>query len=213
MGDVQGPEMPAGQHEAGTGKRRNKTIIVSLAVAVIALGGAGLFIANQTAKAEQQAAAAAAASAQASAVAAAEASAKQKADDAAQLARAQASSDAQKAKRAEEMDQARADSELKQMQAQGWTSAGNQMYFKYLDHSEFTCGHWKCTYLDVVSMAPNGCPGGIYLAVSIDRGGGSIGSTNELTAGLPKGKTALVKLEDTSNQGDGFQITTMNCHR
>lgn len=106
----------------------------------------------------------------------------------------------------------RADNEIKQMAAQGWESVGNQLYFYYLDHSKFTCGSWNCTYLDVVSMAENGCPGGIYIAVSIDRGKVSIGSTNEFTAALPKGKVARVKLEDSGNRGDGFQLTEMNCH-
>lgn len=106
----------------------------------------------------------------------------------------------------------RADNEIKQMTTQGWESAGDQLYFYYLDHSQFTCGSWKCTYLDVVSMAANGCPGGIYIAASIDRGNVSIGSTNEFTAGLPKGKVARVKLQDTSNRGEGFQLTEMNCH-
>lgn len=210
MEDAQRPDIPTVQGpETQKGKRR-RNIIISLVAAVLALGGAGLYTANLSAQAEQQAETAAA-----SASASAAAAAKQKADDAALLARvtrARLSNDAQEAKKAEEMEQARTESEIKQMEAQGWTSAGSQMYFKYLDHSKFTCGSWKCTYLDVVSMALNGCPGGIYVAVSIDRGEGSIGSTNEITAGLPNGKVARVKLEDTSNQGDGFQITKMNCH-
>lgn len=119
---------------------------------------------------------------------------------------------AESLKEQESAAKARTDSEIRQMADQGWESAGNQLYFHYLDHSQFSCGSWKCTYLDVVSMATNGCPAGIYLAASIDRGNVSIGSTNEFTAGVPKGKVARVKLEDTSNRGEGFQLTTMTCH-
>lgn len=213
MGVIQGPELP-GVHDAAPEARRGnrvRTIMIICGVAVVlALGGAGFLAANLSAQAEQRAeaeASAASASAAASAEASASAEAKRTADNAASAARAQARSVAEEARKAAE----RADSELKQMEARGWKSAGNQMYFQYLSDSEFTCGRWKCTFLDVVSMAPNGCPGGIYVAVSIDRGQGSIGSTNEITAGLPTGKVARVKLEDTSNQGDGFQITKMNC--
>ncbi|MEO5317734.1 hypothetical protein PV761_03945 [Arthrobacter sp. CC3] len=212
MDEVQGPEMPGVQDapEARKGDR-GRIIIICVVAVVLALGGAGFLAANLSTQAEQRAeaeASAASASAAAAADASASAEAKRTADNAASAARARARSVAEEARKAAE----RADSELKQMEARGWTSAGNQMYFQYLSDSEFTCGRWKCTFLDVVSMAPNGCPGGIYVAVSIDRGEGSIGSTNEITAGLPTGKVARVKLEDTSNQGDGFQITKMNCH-
>lgn len=215
MDEVQGPEVPGVQDapEARKGNR-GRIIIICVVAVVLALGGAGFLAANLSTQAEQRAeaeASVASASAAASADASASAEAKRTADNAASAARARARSVAEEARKAAERAE-RADSELKQMEARGWTSAGNQMYFQYLSDSEFTCGRWKCTFLDVVSMAPNGCPGGIYVAVSIDRGEGSIGSTNEITAGLPTGKVARVKLEDTSNQGDGFQITKMNCH-
>jgi hypothetical protein len=220
MDEVQGPEMPKVRECPEPRKRtRRRTIIISLvAILALALGGAGLLVANLSAQAERRAEGAASAasasssaSAQASASASASAEAKKKAD-AASVARAQALSVAEEARKTAEREQARADSEIKQMEDRGWRAAGNHLYFQYLSDSEFTCGRWNCTFLDVVSMAPNGCPGGIYVAVSIDRGAGSIGSTNEITAGLPTGKVARVKLEDTSNQGDGFQITKMNCH-
>ncbi len=215
MDEFQRPETPGVQQAPEPRRRRRRRIIISLvAVLALALGGAGFLVANLSAQAGQRAeaeASAASASSSASARASASAEAKRAADNAASV--AQASSDAEEARKAAEREQAQAqaDSENKQMEARGWTSGGNQMYFQYLDHSKFTCGTWNCAVLDVVSMAPNGCLGGIYVAVSIDRGQGSIGSTNEITAGLPAGKVARVKLEDTSNQGDGFQITKMNC--
>jgi hypothetical protein len=217
MDEVPGPEKPKVQEGPEPRRRtRRRIIIISLvAVLALALGGAGLLVANLSAQTERRAEGSASAdyaSSSASAQASASAEAKRKADNAASAARAQAYSVAEEARKTAEREQARADSEIKQMEDRGWTSAGNQMYFQYLSNSEFTCGRWNCTFLDVVSMAPNGCPGGIYVAVSIDRGAGSIGSTNEITAGLPTGKVARVKLEDTSNQGDGFQITKMNCH-
>ena len=204
--------------QAGSEPRRRirrRTIVISLvAILALALGCGVLLVANLSAQAAQRAevqASASAASSSASAQASASAEARRIADNAASAARERANSVVEEARKSAERQQALADSETKQMEAQGWKAAGNQLYFQYLPDSQFTCGRWKCTFLDVVSMAPSGCPGGIYVAVSIDRGAGSIGSTNEITAGLPTGKVARVKLEDTSNQGDGFQITKMNC--
>lgn len=211
--EAQRSDLPKVQQGPRPRNRKRNLIIASIAASLLALGGAGIWAANISAQEAEQrtVAAAASASAEASAQASTAAAAKKAAEDAAFFASERARMATEKAAQAQEVEQLRSESERKQMEAQGWTFAGNQMYFQYLDNSKFTCGSWKCTYLGVVSMALNGCPGGIYVAVSIDRGKSSIGSTNEITAGLPKGKIAQVKLEDTSNQGDGFQITKMNC--
>jgi len=203
------------QHQPPSARRpRRKArfwVVLGAGIAVIAASVAFVAVTSTTQAAEAEAQSSASSKAASSRSAEATRLADlAKAKEAEAFAASQSAADVLRAQ--ESAAKARADSEIQQMAAQGWQSVGNQLYYQFLDHALFTCGSWKCSYLNVVSMSENGCPGGIYIAVSIDRGKVSIGSTNAFTAGLPKAKVARVKLEDSSNQGEGFQLTEMNCH-
>jgi hypothetical protein len=105
------------------------------------------------------------------------------------------------------------DSIKSQMEAQGWTQFAGDFYYQYADKSEYTCGYSNCSYVHVTTMAPNGCPGGLYVAATIDRGEASVGMTNSITAALPQGKDAIVKLEDRTGAGDKIGLTDLHCLR
>lgn len=111
------------------------------------------------------------------------------AKDAAAAAKFNASYEADRAKEA-------ADSIKKQMEDQGWIRFAGDFYYQYADKSEYTCGYSSCLYVHVTTMAPHGCPGGLYVAATVDSGSSSVGKANSITAALPQGKDAIVKLED-----------------
>lgn len=101
----------------------------------------------------------------------------------------------------------------KQMEDQGWTQFAGDFYYQYADKSEYTCGYSSCLYVHVTTMAPNGCPGGLYVAATIDSGSSSVGKANSITAALPQGKDAIVKLEDHSGAGEKMGLTDVHCLR
>ncbi|MGO4586931.1 hypothetical protein AB4Z38_24075 [Arthrobacter sp. 2RAF6] len=60
-------------------------------------------------------------------------------------------------------------------------------------------------------MAMAGCPGRLYVAASIERGSSSLGLANSITAPLTQGKDVIVKLDDTTGQGDGMRMADIHC--
>lgn len=206
------PGSAGGGEPAPPKGRKSRTIaaiLVALVVAAVAIIGP-IWVANSTAAAKQAADAQASAKASADAAAAVQASARASAQAAARAAQA-AQEQAAAAAQAEADRQADVKS---QMEAQGWHHASGYSYYKWADHSQYTCSVLDCSYVLVVSMAPNGCPGGFYVEASIERGNLSVGMANGVTAGLSQGKVAAVKLQDTSGtgSGNGFQLTTVDCH-
>ncbi|MDP9905619.1 hypothetical protein [Arthrobacter bambusae] len=63
----------------------------------------------------------------------------------------------------------------------------------------------------MTTMAAAGCPGGLYVAASIEHGTSSLGLANSITAPPAQGKDAIVKLDDTTGQGDGMRIADVHC--
>lgn len=187
-------------------------VIVASAVLAVGLVTGGLWWFGSAVPAQQ--AVAVQASAQASVQASKDAAAKKKADDSAafwgKVAADNKARDDQIAK--DHAAFVASDQVRPQMEAQGWTYFAKDLYYQYAPKTEYTCGYLPCTYVHVTSMAANGCPGGIYVAASVERGGASIGLANSFTAPLTQGKDAIVKLEDTTRQGDGISLTTLNCH-
>ncbi|GHG61351.1 hypothetical protein GCM10012320_36200 [Sinomonas cellulolyticus] len=196
-------------HRTRKGHRTAAVIGILLAAAVVAGVGAVMWSENSAA-AVAQAQAAASASQVAAANASASASAKASA-----LAAAEALQEEQALASASAQAEADQQASVKsQMEAQGWHQASGYNYYRWEDHSNFRCGTLQCSYVLVVSEAPEGCTGGFYVEASIERGRMSVGMANGVTAALPRGKIAAVKLEDTSGTGDGngFQLTQITCH-
>lgn len=71
-----------------------------------------------------------------------------------------------------------------QMEAQGWTRFSGPTTTSTAPKSEYTCGYLKCTVVHVTTMAAAGCPGGLYVAASIEHGSSSLGLANSITAPL-----------------------------
>jgi hypothetical protein len=196
-------------------RKRNRTsLTIALAVALVALVGGGWWFgvglpANQAAEAR------------AAEQTKTEAAAKKKAEDSAAFWAQVAKDNTVKSEKAAadaaafNASQAsrQSDSVKRQMETQGWTQFAGDFYYQYADKSEYTCGYSNCSYVHVTTMAPNGCEGGLYVAATIDKGGSSVGMTNSITAALPQGKDAIVKLEDHTGAGDKIGLTDLHCLR
>jgi hypothetical protein len=92
----------------------------------------------------------------------------------------------------------------------GYESAGDGLYMRWVDTSDFTCGYWSCAYVEV--MAVDGCPSNMYVEAAITNGGADIGFANHMAAGVERGGTVMALLEDHSGTGDGFRVTKVNCY-
>jgi hypothetical protein len=195
-------------------KRYRTTMIIALAVALVALVGGGWWF-GVGLPAQQ------AAEARAAEQTKTEAAANKKSEDSdafwAQVAKdnkAKAEKQAADAAAFNASQGSRqSDSVKSQMEAQGWTQFAGDFYYQYADKSQYTCGYSNCSYIHVTTMASNGCPGGLYVAATIDRGESSVGMTNSITAALTQGKDAIVKLEDHTGAGDKIGLTDLHCIR
>ena len=206
---------PAAEPRPQRGKRRTLVpvlIAVGVLIAVAAGGGAWWFGTELPARQ----ATAAQASAQAAEQALVDAAAKKKADDSAafwasvdQDNKAAAETEAQRrvaAAMAPPVDRIKP-----QMEAQGWTQFSGDFYYQYAGPSEFSCGYFNCIVVHVTTMAANGCPGGLYVEATVDMGDATVGRANSITAALPQGKDAIVKLQDTTGHGDKLALTELRC--
>ena len=96
----------------------------------------------------------------------------------------------------------------KSMADQGWSSAGNEIYFQFADSNDYTCGYFDCAYVNVHVV--NACNAGVYLSASILDGTTAVGLDNGVTGGLPAGGNAQILLQDTRGGGT-FSITDLHC--
>jgi hypothetical protein len=190
-------------------RRRTSAIIVAIVlVLVLAVVGGGSWWFGSALPAQQ------AAEARATEQAAADTAAKKKADDSAAF---WAKVDADNKARAAQDAQDRAASLASkpnirpQMEAQGWTLFAGDFYYQYADKSEYTCGYYSCLMAHVTTMADTGCPGGLYVEATVDRGATNVGRTNAVTGALTKGKDAIIRLTDTTGQGDKIGLTGIKC--
>lgn len=92
----------------------------------------------------------------------------------------------------------------------GYRNAGNNVYFRWLNSGEYSCGNWDCGGFAVI--AANGCPSGLYLEAAIMSGSTQVGWTNKAFAGLAPGGTATGVFEMVTASGDSFSITEVNCY-
>lgn len=92
----------------------------------------------------------------------------------------------------------------------GYENVGNNVYFHWLDPSEYSCGNWDCGGFAVIAV--DGCPSGLYLEAGIMSGGTQVGWTNNAFAGLAPGGTAAGVFEMISASGDSFSLTDVNCY-
>jgi uncharacterized membrane protein YhaH (DUF805 family) len=99
------------------------------------------------------------------------------------------------------------------MQAKGWVWFKDQLYFAWIPVQELKCPmNTRCSQMKVVSMATDGCRGGIYVDASLDRNGLSTGHTTGYSSGLPQGMGALVTLTlPNSADADGITMLDMRC--
>ncbi|MGO4856222.1 hypothetical protein [Arthrobacter sp. 2MCAF14] len=219
MNDLDG-ESEANDRQPATPKRKHRIILILVLVLVLAAGSGAAWWFSAGLPAVQ------AADAQTAAQASKDAAAKKKKEDSdafwakvqADNARvadqyqkdAAASSARQAADKAAEQA-GTSESIRTQMEAQGWTRFSGPFYYQYAPKSEYTCGYLKCSVVHVTTMAAAGCPGGLYVAASIEHGSSSLGLANSITAPLAQGKDAIVKLDDTTGQGDGMRLADIHC--
>jgi hypothetical protein len=111
----------------------------------------------------------------------------------------------------EQLREDRAEQVKTQMEAQGWTHFADDFYYQYADKSEYSCGYARCIVVHVTTMASAGCADGLYVEATVDAGGASVGRANSITASLPQGKDAIVKLTDTSGVGETMGLTDLHC--
>ncbi|GAB3557814.1 hypothetical protein GCM10027405_03270 [Arthrobacter alkaliphilus] len=218
-------DLPADQPETVTGpagtRNSRRRLLIILAVALVLVLGLGTTVWFTI-----SAPAVEAADAKASAQASADAAAKKKKEDsdafwaqvqadnanrAAQQAKDAAARNASQAAEKAAQEAGTSESIRTQMEAQGWTRFSGPYYYQYAPKSEYSCGNLKCSVVHVTTMAAAGCPGGLYVAASIEHGASSVGLANSITAPLAQGKDAIVKLDDTTGQGDGIRLADIHC--
>lgn len=195
----------------GKPKRRLPLILTGLALAVM-MALAGLFWLGNVLPSQQAAQAQAAEQAKSD-----EAAAKKKSESDAFWAKVDAENKAQREKDAKARAAFEASPEVedastkRQMEDLGWTQFSGYFYYQFSDKSEYSCSYSKCLVVHVTTMAPGGCPGGLYVEATVDAGGASVGRANSITAALPQGKDAIVKLTDTSGAGEAMALTKIRC--
>ncbi|MFV0634898.1 hypothetical protein [Demequina sp.] len=93
--------------------------------------------------------------------------------------------------------------------ADGFDHIGNNVYFRWAERDEYSCGRYDCIAFSVI--AHDGCPGGLYLEAAIMRDGTQVDWTNETFSAIPQYGSASGFFEDIFSQGDSFQLTEANC--
>jgi hypothetical protein len=104
----------------------------------------------------------------------------------------------------------RVTAEEQMMAREGYEPAGNGLYYRWAELSEFTCGYWDCLYLYVLTGSAS-CPNSVYVEANIMSGSTAIGMTNDTVGGLGPYSSASLLLEDYVG-GDSFQLTEINCY-
>lgn len=92
---------------------------------------------------------------------------------------------------------------------QGYENMGSNVYFRWLEDSEYSCGNWDCAGFAVV--AADGCPGGLYLEAAIMSGDSQVGWTNETFAAIPAKGSAAGIFEMVAATGDSFTLSEVYC--
>lgn len=92
---------------------------------------------------------------------------------------------------------------------QGYVKVADGIYAYFFDPSSFSCGNWNCAFVQFATE--KACPNHLYVEVSWDRDGTSIGWSNAVSTALSAGDTWLAEFNDTSNQGDTYRITSVSC--
>ena len=92
----------------------------------------------------------------------------------------------------------------------GYSPAGDGMYYRFAEDSEFSCGYYDCTAV-VVSTASTTCSG-VYLEANLIRNDVVVGFVNDTAGSLGKYSVAVMTLEDYQDTGGAFRITKVNCY-
>ena len=92
----------------------------------------------------------------------------------------------------------------------GYSPAGDGMYYRFAEDSEFSCGYYDCTAV-VVSTASTTCSG-VYLEANLIRNDVVVGFVNDTAGSLGKYSVAVMMLEDYQDTGGAFRITKVNCY-
>jgi hypothetical protein len=104
----------------------------------------------------------------------------------------------------------RVTAEEQMMAREGYEPAGDGLYYRWAELSEFNCGYWDCAYLYVLTRSES-CPRSVYVEANIMSGSTAIGMTNATVGGLGPYSSASLLLEDYVG-GDSFQLTEINCY-
>jgi len=84
-----------------------------------------------------------------------------------------------------------------------------ELYLRYGEPDEFTCGMWDC--LMVVVYSRTGCPGGVYVEAAIERDGVVVGWTNDVVGALSPDQTGTGFLDDIEGTGGTFRVNEVVC--
>jgi hypothetical protein len=119
-------------------------------------------------------------------------------------------SDSDKSTESTSNSDARSDWEA-QMESDGWEQAQAGIWFQWAE--EYSCSYFNCTYAFVA--VEEVCARGVFVEVTIERDGVSIGKDIEITSALvPEGNNlALAELEftDTSNSATTWKAARIYC--
>ncbi|WP_146071797.1 hypothetical protein [Cryobacterium sp. Y50] len=103
-----------------------------------------------------------------------------------------------------------AEVEAAKMALDGYSPAGDHVYYRFANDEEFTCGYYDCAAV-VITTTWTTCSG-VYLEANLVRNEVVIGLANDSAGYLGENSTAVLTLEDYQDTGGAFQITTVNCH-
>lgn len=118
-------------------------------------------------------------------------------------------------KRQNETARAKSEAEEQQRKDEYWKSLGYEvvdtgLYFKWLDQDKYTCGRYDCAGFAV--HATEGCPTRLYLEAAIESQGSQVDWTNETFTSIERNGTVTGFFDDIYGQGDGFNLTKVNCY-
>ena len=92
---------------------------------------------------------------------------------------------------------------------QGFSPAGDgDLYYRFAEPSEYTCGYVDCTYIFVVSV--DGCASGVYAEANLLQGNLVVGMTNDISGSLASFQPAAMSF-DAYQGADAFEVTDVHC--
>lgn len=94
---------------------------------------------------------------------------------------------------------------------QGWkVYSSGEVYFRFADPSEYTCGYTGCAYAAIVSRS--GCAGGFYAKIDVlNEAGTPIGWSNQISASAQPNEPVQVRFDILEQGATNVRIAEINC--